>query len=289
MNTLPAIIGMFSPYIAGTILSKYGNNMGMRMLYSILTVCYLIIATIDMRFLKETREKTQTVFSLSEIPKILKDTYAGLPSLLKILSRNVKAMALIIILGFTANAVVNPFWVVYALDKIGLSPVEWGTILLLETALRTILFIPAGVLVDKYGRTKALIASLALSTISIPFFIFCEGFIEVLLIRLAIAVINAFFIPASSALMADTIPREIRGRVMAALGRGTVMIGAAGEGTGGPGLGYLIIFPLVIFSLIGGLIYAINPVYPWIFIFITTLLSLIVSAFFLRDPINAEI
>jgi MFS family permease len=51
-----------------------------------------------------------------------------------------------------------------------------------------------------------------------------------LLIRVAIGLSGALFISSSSALMADYVPRNMRGRVMAAIGRGTVLVGAAGGG-----------------------------------------------------------
>ena len=205
------------------------------------------------------------------------------------LPKAVKGLALVILLGFSANAILSPFWVVYAIDNIGLSPVDWGTILLVETGLRTLLYVPAGILVDRYGRTRSLFASLLLLLGSIPLFAFSRGFMEVLFIRMAIAVNNAFFIPACSALMADTVPRDMRGRVMAAMGRGTVMMGAPGGGTGGPGVGYLITIPLILSSIAGGYIYALDPSYPWILVSVSILLSLFITALYIRDPKKAAI
>ncbi len=79
--------------------------------------------------------------------------------------------ARVLILLFMSNGIAGPFWVVYAVEHIGLSSVEWGLILLIETALKTLLFIPAGMLVDRYSRTKAILASLLLSLVSIPLFV----------------------------------------------------------------------------------------------------------------------
>ncbi len=108
--------------------------------------------------------------------------------------------------------------------------------------MQLLILIPAGVVVDRWGRTTSLLAALLLST--------------VLLIRAAVAVASAITIPACSALMADTAPWAIRGRVMAALGQGGVMIGAAGGGTG---TGFLITLSLMIASLAGGYLYAQKP------------------------------
>jgi MFS family permease len=125
--------------------------------------------------------------------------------------------------------------------------------------------------------------------LSIPAFVSATGFASVLLLRAVTAVGFVIAIPACTALMADLVPRQMRGRVMAALGQGGIMLGAAGGGTGGPAVGFVITIPLMLSSLAGGLLYAANPVYPWIFVLITTLLSLLLTILFIRDPRKAEV
>jgi DHA1 family multidrug resistance protein-like MFS transporter len=289
MNTIASTFAMFSPYIAGYILSIYGDNFGMRILYGLLMVSNIVGATINLRFLKETSEKALKKIDLSNLKGVFKDVYGGILLTLGHLPRSIKALAIVIVLGFISNSVAGPFWVVYGVNNIGLSSLEWGTILLIEMALRTALYIPAGFLVDRYGRRKSMLAALLLSLISIPAFIGSTKFIDVLLIRVAIAVTNAFFVPATSALMADSVPRDVRGRVMAALGRGTVMIGASGGGGGGPGMGFVITIPVIISSILGGYLYAYNPIFPWFFVSIITLFSILVTGIFIRDPRKAEI
>ncbi|MCB0089620.1 MAG: hypothetical protein KDE54_17055, partial [Caldilineaceae bacterium] len=107
-------------------------------------------------------------------------------------------------------------------------------------------------------------------------------------VRILIVLAQALMIPASIALMADTVPRQMRGRVMAATGQGGVMIGAAGGGTGGPGTGFLITLPIMASSLAGGYLYAANPVYPWYVASVTMALAVVVTILFIRDPQRAE-
>jgi len=288
MTTLASIPAMFSPYLAGALIDRRGVDVGMRYLYGFLAAASLLSAAISLRFLKETPRPSETRLDLSHLPTAFRNAYAGVPTILKHLPRSLKALSLVIILGFMANAVAGPFWVVYALEHIGLSSTEWGLVLLIETVLRNVMYIPAGLMVDRWGRTRWMLASLLLSLVSVPAFALSSSFVAVLLIRAAVALANAFFLPACSALMADTVPRDKRGRVMAALGRGTVMIGAASGGTGGPGVGFLVTIPLMIASLAGGYLYTCNPAYPWAFVLVTTLIAFIVSALFIRDPKKAE-
>ena len=81
----------------------------------------------------------------------------------------------------------------------------------------------------------------------------------------------------------------MRGRVTAAIGRGSIMIGSASGGTGGPGTGFLTTVPLMIAPMSGGLLYAWNPATPWICVLVATVAALLVAVRFVRDPRKAEL
>lgn len=289
MNIFAGGLAIFAPYIAGVVVDVYGADTGIRILYGMMMALYILATIIQARFLKETSLSPKKRLRMSDVLGVLQDAYSGIPAMLRRLPRSLKALAGVIVLSFMANGVAGPFWVVYAVEQIGLSPPVWGLILLVETVLRIVMFIPAGVLVDRWGRTTSLIVALVLSLVSIPLFVFATGFTGVLLIRAAVAVAVAIALPACTALMADTVPRDIRGRVMAALGHGGFMIGAAGGGTGGPGVGFVITIPLMVASLAGGYLYAQNPAYPWLFVLIATAISIILTVLFIRDPQKAEV
>lgn len=288
MNSMAGALATVAPYAAGAIVDAFGVGIGMRFLYSALMVAYLASATINMRFLRETSQRTAERVRLSDIPRILRDAYSGIPAILARLPRSLSILAAVLILGFMANAIAGPFWVVYASQEMGLSSVQWGFILFIETGLRNLTYIPAGMVVDRLGRSKCIRASLLVSLIALPLFVVSKTSLHVLLIRSAVGLTNAFFMPACSALMADMVPRDIRGRVMAALGRGGTFIGSTGGGIGGPGVGFLTTIPIMIASISGGYLYAANPTYPWLFGLVTSLISLSLAMFFLRDPANAE-
>jgi hypothetical protein len=107
-----------------------------------------------------------------------------------------------------------------------------------------------------------------------------------LLIRMAVATAKVFFIPASSALMADTVPRQSRDRVMAAFGRGSVMIRARGWRHWGPDMGFFITIPVMIASVAGGLLYSVNPAFPWFFVLAYSAASIVMTAMFIRARIQ---
>ena len=76
---------------------------------------------------------------------------------------------------------------------------------------------------------------------------------------------------------------------MAAIGRGTVRMGAASGGTGGPGVGYFTIVLQVLASLDGGVLYQWDHNLPWLFVLVVCITSVLFVTSFVRDPKNAEV
>jgi len=289
MNTISGTVGLVGPYLAGLVIVASGDETGGRILYGIMAAVYFINAVINHRFLTETSSGSPARVDLSELPRVFQTAYGGIPSLLRSLPHSARALAAIVVLMFVANAVASPYWVVWARDEIGLSAADWGLILLIEAAARTILYLPMGFAIDRRGRVSFIRAALLVSGIAVPLYAFATSFTHVLLIRLAIAVANTCFLCACSAMMADALPRDIRGRAMAALGRGTVMLGASSGGTGGPGLGFLTVVPVMVASLLGGVIYSHNALFTWLTALALSALSLTVATVSLRDTEVAEI
>lgn len=289
MNTISSTLAIVAPFVAGVVVERYGANTGVRILYGVMLGLYLCGTLIQMRFLKEPRPLPVEHLSLDDLLAVLKAAYRSIPATVKRFPVPLKALTIVVILSFMANGVAGPFWVVFAVEQLGLSPAQWGTILLIESLLKVLLFVPAGLLVDRWGRTRSLLLALILSLVSVPLFVFVQGFAAVLAIRIVAAAAFTLAIPACTALMADIVPREMRGRVMALVGQGGIMLGPAGGGTGGPAMGFLVIVPLMLASLLGGYLYALNPAYPWYFVLVATVAMIVVTGLFVRDPRDAEV
>jgi MFS family permease len=289
MNTISSSLAIIAPFLAGLVIEKYTANLGMRLLYAAMLAIYLFSTLIQARFLREPSSSAREPLKLPALTRALEQSYKSIPALLKQMSTPLQALAWVILLSFLANGVASAFWVVYATEEIGLSATDWGLILLVEAVVKLFAFMAAGVLVDRYGRKKILLVALLISFFTIPLFVILKSFIAIMLIRAATAVAFALAIPASTALMADLVPRSLRGKMMAAIGQGGMMIGPAGGGAGGPALGYLFIPPVMVASLAGGYLYQLNPVYPWIFSLLTTILSIFLTVFFIKDAHTAEV
>jgi len=287
MSGLSNAVAMLSPYIAALVLVKYGNNTGMRILYALLGLQAIFSSILVYKKLEDPHSVEEKK-PLPSLRFILRQSYSNIPELWRSMPTSVKALSMVVLMGFITNGVASPFWVVYVTDEIGLSRIEWGVILFYESLLKVLLTIPAGILTDRLGRTKTLFIATGITLVSLPAIIFATGFKSVLLVRLGAAIAGALFVPSSSALMADYTPKEIRGKVMSAIGRGTLLVGAAGGGTGGPGLGYLFIIPVMLSSLLGGFLYSLNSSYPWIIVALASMIQVVLVSLFIRDPPDEE-
>jgi hypothetical protein len=94
--------------------------------------------------------------------------------------------------------------------------------------------------------------------------------------------------PACQTIVAESVPRELRGRIMSAIGRGVIMVTSpgVGGGGGGPGMGFVLTLPVILGSLVGGYIYSTNPIFCWLLLTGALIICTAISIAFVRDPLN---
>jgi MFS family permease len=287
MNTINSSLMFVGPYIAGMIIERFGTNHGMRFLYAAMVVLYFLATVLQARFLKEPPTRKHEKLHLQALLRALGQSYRGVPRLVKEMPSSLKALALVILLCLMAQSMTGVFWVVFATTRLGLSPGEWGVIMLLEALVKWLLLYPAGILADRWGRTAALVTALAMFTIVTPFTLLTKGYYGMLAVRLLLAIPFVLSIPAVTALMADLSQRAARGQIMAAVGQGQFYLGATGA-PGGPAIGYLFIPGLMLASLSGGFLYTFDPALPWIISTVFGLISVLIAVLFIRDPRRSD-
>ncbi len=288
LNTISSSLAIVAPYIAGLILDRFSPNLGMRILYSAMLVLSLVATLIQLFYLKEVGSHHRVSVNFSALLKALRQAYKDIPGMVRVLPRPLKILAGVIVLTFITNGLTGNFWVVYVVNQIGLNATEWGIVLLVESIVKTLLFLPAGYIVDRMGRSFSLLLSLIIFTLACPLFILSRGLYQVMAVRSLFSIAFVLGIPACTALMADLIPRAMRGQLMAALGQGGILPGMVGS-AGGPAVGYVMIPPLMLSSLAGGFIYTWNPTWAWIISAIIGVVAILLVGFFIRDPKVKEI
>lgn len=142
-----------------------------------------------------------------------------------------------------------------------------------------------GNLVDRWGTKKCMIIGFGIAVPSIGAFILSQKFIQTAAVYIILVLSNAFIWISTNVLLADTIPRSTRGRVMATLGQG---IGVGVDG-GGCARGFLLFIPATLGSIMGGYIYEFSPSFPWMIQASILTLSMILTLLLVRKPERAEV
>jgi MFS family permease len=162
------------------------------------------------------------------------------------MSQSLKILTIAFLVSSFEEPMFRMFTALYVADIIKVGDFEWGLVNTASIATTIILGFPFGKLIDKIQRKKGVLLAYCIFIPSTVLFIFSWGLHPLLLAFILFSVGGCLIMPAYSALQADMIPRDKRGRIM-----GTI--------------GTLNILATIPASAIGGFLYGFNPTYPFIF------------------------
>jgi MFS family permease len=277
---LPNIVRVISPYIGGLFIARFELIPAMRIGFMISFLIGIIVAAMRLLFLKETLSDIQEI-NWNPV-KLFKDTYKDTNQSLRWVWENLRSYTAVSMLLSFLGSMILPFWILYATDALDLHPYQWGIILLWSGIAKAILSLFIGGIVDYYGSRKCLLFGLILAIPSMYGFTLAEGFWLALPMFTLITLSSVFIWISSQVYLADSIPRSIRGRIMAGLGSG-MSLGVSGVGFAS---GFLIFLPKTLGSLVGGFIYYLNPQLPWLIQSLLLSVGLIYTYLKIHNPEN---
>ncbi|UCE96135.1 MAG: MFS transporter [Candidatus Bathyarchaeota archaeon] len=211
------------PTIGGYLIDIYGKVIPMRGAYTGLAITGIIAGLIRLFMLEETISSGNTHptkrYTLKDFGNLVKEAFKGHLEIWSWMPHSALALTSSYILWAFEYGLVEPYWIVYAEEKIGLVSAQWGIITSLGSAIGIASkILVVGKLLDKFSRRKILLVIIALDAFTYIFFIRCGSFMHVLSLWITASFIWSFFEPTYSSLEADLIPEERRGRVFAAFG-----------------------------------------------------------------------
>ncbi|UCH37664.1 MAG: MFS transporter [Candidatus Bathyarchaeota archaeon] len=288
LNTLPNMVTIIAPTVGAFMINHFGLELGSRYLLFICFISMFFVGAGRHKFLKETiRPSTASKqISINNIGHFIREAYQKSWEAIKWTPRSLSVFVITQIITSFSGAMIGSFWVIYATTIIQLTITQWSLILFIEGVITLFLSIPAGMLVDRIGNRKIIIIMLALAITPGILFIFSQTFLHTLIILVSLTIIAAFMTPACHAFLADTVPRQMRARITSAYGRGGIGVRT---GVGGGGGGYVLMIPSMIGSILGGILYGINPIFPWLIQTGSLIISLLISVLFLKEPTVAEV
>ena len=263
------------PFIGGFLIDIHGILATMRWTYIGLAIVGVVAGVIRLSMLTETISpqsgKTSEQYSLKELGKLIKDSFKGHFQTWLWMPRSALALTASYILWAFEYGFVEPYWIVYAEEMIGITSTQWGIITAVGSAISIMSkILVVGRLLDKFSRRKILLATTASDMFTYLLFIRCGMFVQVLALWTVGSFIWSFYEPTYSSLEADLIPEERRGRVFAAFG-------VAWSAFTVPA------------SLIGGFVYErVNPELSFVTASVGVVLCFVLTALFIKQPPISE-
>jgi MFS family permease len=281
--SLPAALGVISPFIGGYLVDAWGIVPAMQYVYNIGFGAGILVAFIRMLTLKETLDPTNVEkLNFRNVPKLLKDSYLSFIETIRWMPDLIRALALMQMLQVFFNGLTGAFWIVYATSILGITATSWGVTSAIQGGTRLVLAQWSGKLLDRIGRRKLLIPFMVLVPLYPLMFIYLvKDFTGLALMVFLMAVGNAFLMPGFQSLLADAVPKDRRGRVTSAVGGGNFFIDIRNTGMGG---GMLLFIPMAIAQILGGILYESTPTLPFYLMSVGMAVVAVWAYFKVKDP-----
>lgn len=280
---IPGAFGIASPMIGGWLIEVWGISRAFKTLYASGFVVALIVATLRLKFLKETREpvegEEQVKITVGKVPGLVFESYKDMVRIVKEAPGSVIMFSVLVSTVAFFVSMASPFWIIRATEIIGVDPKQWGTFGMINGALNVVLSFPAGKMVDRWN--KRWVAGLSLIVCAIPSYLFLYATtpIHVLVLLMVATIPNTFINPAFQALFTDMTPPDKRGRMFAALGGAGIWV------TGGAwATGMVAMVSITLGTLASGYVYRFNNSLPWIILSITMVILGVMIIWLVKDP-----
>ncbi len=256
---IPSAFGLASPILGGWLIEVLGIKPAVKGLYLAGFFVAILVATLRLKFLKETNPGKSMKITVGSVPGLMLKSYSDIIRVVREAPRRLLVLSLLIAGCTFIVSLVSPFWIIRAKETIGLSTADWGILLLVNGTVNVLLSLPAGGFVDRHSKRLIAGVCLILSAIPIYLFLYATSFWQVLALGVLITLPNTFLNPSFQAMFADMVPREKRGRMIAAVGGGGVWFMGGAWGTG-----VIAMLSMTAGSLLSGYVYRYNNSLPWI-------------------------
>ncbi len=257
-----------APLIAGYLYTKMGLVPSIRFSYIIVVISFLAASTIRTR-LKETVEnpaKINLTEMLGSYPSSLKESM----SVWKVVPRGAFVLFVVFIAVNFTSGLFQPVLTLYILDDLGIDYVAFSYIMTTLFVSMIILALPSGKLIDKIGKKKPILVAFVIWGMAVPLLIWGD-FFRLIVAMTLVGLIQVLINGAASALTADLVPREHRGKVNGSRG-------------------FFAMIALSIGMFAGGWLYDnVGHRIPFLLQFVLIIPPILLVYFFIQEPKEEEI
>lgn len=198
------------PIIAGLLFFQFGLEWSMRIIYLVMTTCFVIAAIWRLR-LRETmtdKEPIRFRYFVSSYPKAIKESF----NVWKAVPKSMMWLLISQILTMFGMSLFNVINALYAENTLGIPKEQWWIVFVPLLLTMVVAAIPVGKTVDKVGRKIPLILGLLAFSIGATIFVF--GTLFTLMIAMILFGLGSLlFGTGMMALTADLVSTENRGKI----------------------------------------------------------------------------
>ncbi len=261
---VPETVGIISPFIGGYITYKLSLVNGMRTIYAAIVILSILAASIRYAFLRETLDTKSRDTHLS-LKNLYIESVKSMIEAWKEAPKTLKYLTVVLMLSSFEDPIYMNFASLYVLERVKVTELEWGSVNTLYAVSSLIAGIPMGKLVDKIGRRNSILVSYIIFTPLTLWFIYSHSAIELAIIFIGYGIGSILIGPAFNALTADLVPKELRGRVMGAIGNLNILASAVS-------------------SMISGILYDLDPALPFFMSLAIGITCLSMVILFIKEP-----
>jgi MFS family permease len=285
VEAIPSAFGLIAPIAGAFFIGVFGMRTAMRGLYLSSFIIASALALFRLRFLKETimnPKKLDT--SVNGVVQLFTNSYREVFTMISDISREVWVFTLLVTAMVFSASFASSFWIIRVTQVLGLSLSEWATVIMLSGVVGVVLGIPAGRFTDRVPKRLVAGACMILDACLAFVFLRVSTYSEVLALALVAAVVDSFLNPSLKSIIADLIPRGVRGRAMALVGGGGLNLMRNVQATG-----ILSKIFLTVGAFMSGYIYGVGNSLPWLILSGTLLVIGILFIIVVRDPAKPEV
>jgi len=212
IHTFFAVASSVLPVVGGYMLEWMGLIPGMRLAFLLSGIVMLVASAGRALYLREDFVKGDVPYEEFSFKRVMVDIFEPILTL--------KALKIALLGAFLfsmAAGILTRYSVVYAVDIIGLSKVEWGLVAGGMGVVGILTRIPIGRMIDRFSRKMCIFLSYATRPVVILAFAQSTTFLQVLITQMLDNVFGYIQQPALEAFVVDVAPTAGMGRAYGAL------------------------------------------------------------------------
>jgi MFS family permease len=212
INLITKVSTTPSPLIAGFLFTSYGVIGTSRITFALVSLAFLAASLMRWRLVEDSDKPEVTTRDVLASLGSARGFAEGI-GVWKEVPRVLSTLLSVELLFIVPNVMFNTIMTLYMVNDLGITEVQLSYLGAIIGVAMIVIAIPAGKIIDRFGRVRPLLFGYALTAVAVPILLDAT-FTRLIMATPIIGLINIIFYTSTQALWADLIPEDKRGMVM---------------------------------------------------------------------------